>query len=121
VVDPAFDLVADGADAFDGESGGVAQVVPVLLALAGKEGPESPQPMLITTSAARTISSVQGFGNSCVMSVRVVPLAHTSWAIWVLAVAMRRGHHQIRHPGRVGSSTSANVPVGRATRMLCAV
>ena len=65
----AFDVVADGAYGWGVEAGGVAEVVPGFVAFAGDDGQASPQPMVITTSAARTVSSVQGLGNSLEMSM----------------------------------------------------
>jgi hypothetical protein len=35
----------------------------------GEDGQASPQPMVMTTPAARTVSSVQGLGNSLEMSM----------------------------------------------------
>ena len=67
--DAAFDVVADGADPRGVETRGVVEVVPGFVAFAGKMGQASPQPMVITTSAARTVSSVHGLGNSLEMSM----------------------------------------------------
>src|SRR4029453_6062346 len=46
--------------------------------LLGKIGQASPQPMLMTTSAARTTSSVQGFGYSPEMSMPRSAMASTA-------------------------------------------
>ena len=66
--DAAFEVVADRAD-----GGGIETIrvveIPVSYRVPGKIGQASPQPMVITRSAARTISSVHGFGYSPVMSI----------------------------------------------------
>jgi len=67
-VDALFDFVADGSDAVHAEPGGVLQD-PFLVPFAGEDGQASPQPMVTTTSAARTTSSVQGLGYSVEMSM----------------------------------------------------
>jgi hypothetical protein len=46
--------------------------------LPGKIGQASPQPIVITASAARTISSVHGFGNSPEMSMPTSAIAWTA-------------------------------------------
>jgi len=75
--DALFDVVADGTHCIDGLSGGVGQF-PVFVTLAGKKGQASPHPIVTTTSAAWTISSVQGLGNSRVMSMPISAIACTA-------------------------------------------
>lgn len=67
-VNAALDLVADGADGGDVLAGGVVEDR-LLVTLAREDGHASPPPMVMTTSAAFTVSSVQGLGNSVEMSM----------------------------------------------------
>jgi hypothetical protein len=66
--DAAFDFVADRTYGGDTETGWIVER-PLLIPLAGKTGQASPHPMVITTSVARTISSVHGLGYSPAMSM----------------------------------------------------
>ena len=75
--DSLLDLVADGAHGLEVLAGGVGEL-PVLVTLAGKSGHASPQPIVTTTSAACTISSVQGLGNSWAMSMPTSAIARTA-------------------------------------------
>ena len=111
---PPVDLVADGADRLDVLPGRVVEL-PVEVALAREDGHASPQPMVMTTSAARTTSSVSGFGNSWAMSMPSSAMAattaglisspgsdpadRTSHPSFGVAVQQRRGH--LRSPGVV--------------------
>ena len=56
------------ADAVEVGVGGVVDL-PVLVARAGVDGQASPQPIVMTASAALTTSSVIGLGNSLLMSM----------------------------------------------------
>ena len=76
----ALDLVSDGADGGGVEAGGVVEF-PVFVAFPGKIGHASPQPMVMTTSAARTVSSVHGLGNSWEMSMPRSAIAATTDAL----------------------------------------
>ena len=75
--DPTFDLVTHGPDMLDVPTVRIIQD-PVLIALAGKIGQASPQPIVTTTSAARTTSSVHGFGYSVEMSIPRSAIAATA-------------------------------------------
>ena len=59
---PLVGGVANGADVVEGLAGGVVEL-PVEIALAGETGQASPQPMVITTSAASTASVPSGLGS----------------------------------------------------------
>ena len=63
-----LDVFADRADNLDRLICRVCDL-PVLVALAWIDGQESPQPIVITTSAARTTMSVSGLGNSRLTSI----------------------------------------------------
>ena len=76
-LDVLADLVPDLTHHLDGLAGRIGEL-PVLVARSGKSGQASPQPMVTTTSAARTISSVHGLGNSCEMSMPISAMAATA-------------------------------------------
>ena len=59
----AFEVVPDPAHRLQIPARGIVDL-PVLVVLSRKTGQASPQPIVITTSAARTASSVSGFGSS---------------------------------------------------------
>ena len=64
VADPLRDLVADRPHGCRGPVRRGRRAPSPRSACPGTNGQASPQPIVTTTSAARTISSVQGFGNS---------------------------------------------------------
>ena len=78
VGDPVADLVADGPDLLQGLAGWVVEF-PVLVVFPWQERAGiAEQPIVTTTSAARTNSSVQGLGNSWEMSMPISAMAATA-------------------------------------------
>lgn len=74
-LDAEVDLVADGPHGLDAFAGGVVEL-PVQVGLAGKIGQASPQPMVITTSLASTVSVVRILGRWSAMSI---PTSFIAW------------------------------------------
>jgi hypothetical protein len=76
-LDALVDLVADASHSREVVFGWVVER-PVLVSLPGIYGQASPQPIVITTSAARTTSSVSGLGNSSDVSMPSSAIASTT-------------------------------------------
>ena len=101
VSDAAFDVGANGAYGWGVEAGGVVEVVPAFVAFAGKMGQASPQPMVITTSAARTVRRSRGWGTRWRCRCLVQPWRRLRRGGPRVRVLTRRPHGRRSEPKRI--------------------